>query len=315
MAGGRIPDFFLLGHGKSGTTALYAMLARHPQVFVGWKEPRFFATEMHENDIPRPGGTPKTLDEYKAWFAGAAPEQTVGDISPWYLWSKDAARLIAGAAPDAKLVAILREPASFLHSLHRQWLQLYVESESDFPKAIELEPARREGRDMPANGYWPKALFYSDHVCYAEQLERYRSRFPQENMLVLIYDDYRADNEGTLRSVLRFIGVDERQEIPTREVNPSIHVRSPRLNGLLRRVIVPEGAAARSLKSALTALTPMPMRQRMLHATRRRLVFGEPAPPDPEFMSELRRRLKPQVIAASEYLGRDLVALWGYDEV
>jgi hypothetical protein len=310
---GRLPDFYLLGHGKSGTSALYTMLARHPQVFVGLKEPRFFAEEMHENDIPRPGGTPRTLEEYKAWFARASPEQTVGDISPWYLWSKDAARRIAEVTPDAKLIAILREPTSFLLSLHRQWLQFYIESETDFQRAIELEPARREGRETPVNGYWPKALFYSDHVRYVEQLERYRSRFPPENMMLLIYDDYRRDNEGTLRSVLRFIGVDENPEIPMREVNPSVQVRSPRLNDVLRRVIVPEGPAARSLKSAITTLTPMRVRQRMLHKTRRRFVLGEPEPPDPEFMTELKRRLKPQVAAASDYLGRDLVALWGYD--
>ena len=71
---GRIPDFFLVGHSKSGTTALYQMLAQHPQVFVGTKEPRYFAVELHERDIPRPEGTPKTLEQYMAWFAGAAPE-------------------------------------------------------------------------------------------------------------------------------------------------------------------------------------------------------------------------------------------------
>src|SRR5262249_54846463 len=159
----------------------------------------FFATEMHCRDIPRPGGTPKTLAEYRAWFSGAAPEQLVGDISPWYLWSHTAAGLIAAAQPDARIIAILREPASFLHSLHRQWIQLYVESEPDFAKAIALEQPRREGREIPANTYWPKALLYSDHVRYVDQLRRYHELFAREQVLVLIYDDYRRDNEATLR--------------------------------------------------------------------------------------------------------------------
>jgi Sulfotransferase domain len=312
---GRLPDFFLVGHSKSGTTALYAMLAAHPQVFVGRKEPRYFATELHERDIPRPGGTPKTLEQYAAWFKGAGPEQLIGDISPDYLWSQFAAELIAEAAPDARIIAILREPASFLLSLHRQWVQVNVESETDFAKAIALEQPRREGRKLPVNTYWPKGLFYSDHVRYVEQLRRFESHFPRERILVLIYDDFRRDNEGTLRTVLRFLGVDEEHLVEPRQANPSVQVRAPRVNSLLRKLVVAQGPASRAIKTAITTLTPMRLRQRTLHATRRRLVFGEPTAPDQEFMAELRRRFEPEVTALSEYLDRDLVSLWGYDQL
>src|SRR6266851_1666101 len=102
-ARGRVPDFFIVGNSKSGTTALY-------------------------------------------------------------LWSQSAARRIAQARPDARIIAILREPASFLRSLHLQFLQTYVETESDLRKAIGLEEARREGRNIPRYTYWPQALLYSEHV-------------------------------------------------------------------------------------------------------------------------------------------------------
>jgi hypothetical protein len=52
-----------------------------------------------------------------------------------------------------------------------------------------------------------------------------------------------------------------------------------------------------------------------LDALWRRIVYTHAPPPDEEFMLELRRRLKPEVQALSEYLGRDLVALWGYDRI
>jgi hypothetical protein len=52
-----------------------------------------------------------------------------------------------------------------------------------------------------------------------------------------------------------------------------------------------------------------------LHATQRRLVFTEPQAPDESLMLELRRRFAPEVQALSEYLDRDLVALWGYDQL
>jgi hypothetical protein len=313
--GGRIPDFFLVGHSKSGTTALYEMLSQHPRVFVGRKEPRYFATELHERDLPRPGGTPKTLHEYEAWFRGAAPDQIVGDISPDYLWSHHAAGLIAQARPDARIIAILREPASFLHSLHRQWLKVYVETETDFARALELEEERRRGRSIPPNTYWPKALFYSDHVRYVEQLRRFHEHFPRDRVLILIYDDYRRDNEATVRTVLHFLGLQQQHEVLARHANPSVEVRAPRLHALLNELIIARGPLTKAVKGSLTTMMPMRLRQRILHATRKRLIFGQPAAPEQEFMVALRRRLKPEVQAISEYLERDLVSLWGYDQL
>jgi len=179
-----------------------------------------------------------------------------------------------------------------------------------------LEDERRHGRSMPLNTFWPKALFYSDHVHYVEQLRRFETHFPRERMLVLIYDDYLADNEGTLRRVLRFLGLNEEVAVVARVVNPSAgDVRAPRLHSLLRKLVVAQTPGARALKSAMTTLVPMRLRQRTLQATRRRLVFGEPTPPPRELMLELRRRLRPEVEALSEHLGRDLVSQWGYEEL
>ena len=175
---GRLPDFFIVGHAKSGTTALYEMLRAHPQIFMpDSKEPWFFAAELLERTPPRPEGTPRTLDEYRAWFAGARPEQRVGEASALYLWSHTAAGAIAEVQPEARIIAILREPASFLRSLHLQFLETYIETEPDFARALALEDARRQGRQVPRHTYWPQALLYSEHVRYVEQLRRYHEAF------------------------------------------------------------------------------------------------------------------------------------------
>ncbi|HLH15502.1 MAG TPA: sulfotransferase, partial [Solirubrobacteraceae bacterium] len=172
----RAPDFFIVGQPKSGTTALYEMLRRHPQIHMpDSKEPWYLASELLERTPPRPEGTPATLAEYLSWFAGARPDQRVGEASALYLWSRSAAGRIAELQPRARIVAILREPASLLRSLHMQFLRSYVETESDFETAMALEPARREGRHIPRHTYWPKALMYSEHVRYVEQLRRYHS--------------------------------------------------------------------------------------------------------------------------------------------
>jgi hypothetical protein len=315
-AEGRIPDFFVVGHPKCGTTALYEMLMRHPQIYMPpGKEPWFFASELLVNTPPRPSGTPQTLDEYKQWFAGARPDQLVGEATSLYLWSRAAAGGIAEVRPDARIIAIVREPAAFLRSLHLEFVQIYVETEPDFRKAISLEDGRREGRHTARYAYWPQALMYSDYVRYVDQLRRYHAVFPPEQVLVLIYDDFRNDNEGTMRRVLNFLDVEHEVPIETTEANPTVRVRSQRMHELVHALYVGHGPISRAVKASIKAVTPRQLRRKLIFGAQKRLVFAEPLPPDEEFMTELRRRFKPEVAALSEYLGRDLVGLWGYDEL
>jgi ABC-type multidrug transport system fused ATPase/permease subunit len=311
-----MPDFFIVGHPKCGTTALYEMLRAHPQVFMpAGKEPWFFASELHERTPPRPGGTPQTLEEYLALFSEASPHQRVGEASALYLWSRTAAQRIAELRPDARIVAILREPASFLRSLHLQFVQTYVETENDLRRALALEDARRHGQDIPRHSYWPKALLYSEHVRYVEQLRRFHAVLPPEQVLVLIYDDFRADNEATVRRVLRFLDLDEAVEIAVTEANPTVRARSQRLHELVHSVTVGRGPASNAAKATIKAVAPRRVRRGALHAVQRKVVFTAPQPPEEGLMLELRRRYRGEVVALSEYLGRDLVSLWGYDRI
>ena len=84
-----------------------------------------------------------------------------------------------------------------------------------------------------------------ERVRFVEQLRRYYAVFPAEQVLVLIYDDFRADNEGTVRRVLRFLGVDDRVALDVMEANPTVHVRSQRLHELLHELYRSDGARRR----------------------------------------------------------------------
>ncbi len=141
----RVPDFFIVGHHKSGTTALYEMLKRHPQIFMpDLKEPRFFAGDLPARlEPPTARRLPATLEEYLALFADARPDQRAGEASPSYLRSHAAAGAIARLAPDARIIAILREPASFVRSMHLQLVQSHVETERDLAKALAAEDVLR----------------------------------------------------------------------------------------------------------------------------------------------------------------------------
>ena len=314
---GRVPDFFIVGHPKSGTTALYEMLRSHPQIYMpDLKESWFFAPELRAR--PQPGRSvkrPDTLEEYLALFEAATPAQRAGEATPSYLRSHTAARRIAELQPDARIIAILREPASFLRSFHLQCLENRTETESDLREAMALEQARSEGEKIPRACGAPEALRYSTHVRYIEQLRRYHAAFGPERVLVLIYDDFRNDNEATVRRALRFLEVDDTAPIEVTEANPTVRVRSQRLEELLRSTYQGRSPTARAVKATVKALTPSGLRREALHATQRHVVYGDPRPPDAALMLELRRRFKGEVVALSEYLGRDLLTLWGYDSV
>ena len=102
---------------------------------------------------------------------------------------------------------MLREPVSFMHSLHTQFVNETTEDEPDFARALDLEAERRAGRSIPARVRCPSFLFYRERARYAAQLERYLAVFPREQILVLVFEEFREDNEGHYRRVLEFLGV------------------------------------------------------------------------------------------------------------
>jgi hypothetical protein len=315
----RAPEFLVVGHQKCGTTALDLMLKSHPQIFMPEvKESRFFAPDMRSRfGAKEAQGHPLTLDGYLSLFDAASPDQRIGEVSPQYLRSRVAADRIAEVQPDARIIAILREPASYLRSWHLQTVSSGAETQTDFRKAIALEDARRKGKHIPRSCHYPGALLYSDHVRYVEQLRRYHARFPPENVLVLMYDDFRADNDATVRRVLRFLEVDDTAPVEAVQTAPLLGVRAMPLHQLAAAARMarrnPQGG--RRLGRAVNALTPEPLRSDAFRAFWRRVVYRTTPPPDQEFMLELRRRFKPEVQALSDYLGRDLVTMWGYDSI
>jgi hypothetical protein len=326
---GRAPDFFIIGHEKCGTTALYEILKQHPQIFMPQlKEPRFFVTDpRNRGPAPARAVRPQTLEDYLLLFAEAAPEQRAGEASPQYIRSRQAARLIAEVQPDARIIAILKEPVRFLRTYHLSCVRGLLETERDLRKAIALEEQRRQGKNIPRDCRAPDRLFYCEHVRYVEQLQRFAAVFGGERMLVLIYDDFVRDNGATAREVLRFLEVDDTFALEVAQVDQTENLRqgrrgrkAVRLQRLHRAALAlqlarRQPAQAGRFSRALDTLTPGWLRSDAVENLARRAIFFAPTPPDERFTGELRRRFKPEVQALGEYLDRDLVSLWGYDRI
>ncbi len=200
-----LPTFIIVGANKAGTTALYATLKQHPDVFMSpVKEPSYFIFSANNQAAPTvwPWDDPwiGTFDAYSGLFAGVRNERAVGEASTGYLSNPGAAKAIATTLPSVRVIAILRDPIDRAVSMHAAWTLLGLEDLS-FPDAIAAEDAGRltpqgERRRYVKLGY------------YGDQLQHYYDLFPPEHIRVYLYDDWRDSPMQVLRDLLAFIGVD-----------------------------------------------------------------------------------------------------------
>jgi hypothetical protein len=309
------PSFFIAGHSKSGTTALANFLEQHPGLFMcAPKEPNYFCPSWCRADGQASIFTRRSESDYLALFEGARPDQRCGEASAVYLYSPEAAARIHDFDPDSRIIMIFREPVDFVRSYHLQLLRnppAEGERIKDLAEAIRLEPARRRGEALPEGCLVPEFLYYTtDRLRYDEHYDRFAALFPPQQILTLLYDDFRRDNAGTVRRVYEFLGVDPDFEPELGDHNAGgVALRSRHAQAMMRRATHGGGLVA-----AARAALPTKLRRRAADVAYRRVVFGEAEAVDPALAREIRARAHPHVIELGKRLGRDLVAKWGYAE-
>ena len=305
MSDPRMPNFLVVGAQKAGTTALYQYLKQHPDVYMSpVKEPHFFAFEGRDLDYRGPRdretlGHMVVRDEgaYRELFAGAGGEKARGEASAMYLYMEEAVGGIGRHAPDAKLLAVLRNPVDRAYSSFLHMVRDGREPIPDFGRALAAE----EGR---ISGNWSPIWHYRRMGFYHEQVLRYREAFGPRNLRVFLYEDLEGDPGGVLRDIYEFIGVDPSfvPDVSSR-YNVSGVPKSKGLHALHRFLLRPN-----PVKAAFKPFFPKGLRRRMVEGSlntlrNRNLV----KPPFPE---EVRRDLiegyREDVAKLETLIGRDL---------
>jgi hypothetical protein len=225
-----LPDFLVIGAGKSGTTSLDKYLNQHPQIFVPKvKEPNFFGYERtkiedldNEDDIKHFKRSVTTYEGYLDIFRDARPDQVKGETSNTYMYHVDAPERIKYYIPDVKLIAVLRQPANRLYS---RYLHLARENRV---------PSRDFADCMDRNSIWWKRNDLIKEGYYYQYLSRYFNLFPRENIRVYLYDEFQNNSEKILAEIYEFIGVDKTFK-PDQSVryNESGFVKNQSLNKII----------------------------------------------------------------------------------
>lgn len=208
--GGGLPDFLIVGAQKSGTTYLYGLLNSHPRVEAPARK------EVHYFDSPR--NFRKGLDWYRSFFPRSEAEDgwfITGEASPYYLYHPHAPRRAAEVVPEARLIAVLRNPVDRAYSDYNDRVRSGFETLS-FEEAVEAEAERLEGEKerMLADEYYfsPRHRRYSylDRGIYVDQLLHWEEFFARDQMLVFESGELFRDPLGSMERAAGFLGLPKR---------------------------------------------------------------------------------------------------------
>jgi Sulfotransferase family len=250
-----MPDFFIAGAPKAGTTALHAALARHPALYMSpVKEPKFFLTDGPPPTRGGPGDVTTyrehvwRREDYEALFDPAPAGVLRGESTPFYLYNRDAQARIRALVPEAKLIVVLRDPIERAHS---NWTHLWsagLDPVDDFVLACAEEQRRIEAG-------WADFWHYTALGCYGEQLEHLYTMFPREQVFVFRYRALVENPAGVLDRICAFLGVPQGVLTEVPRENVTAHPEWSLLHRAVARALRASTAVSRVLPgvAAVTA--------------------------------------------------------------
>lgn len=292
------PNLLVIGAARSGTTALVRALEQHPDIdFTTPKEVHFFAHADAPVTYVGPGDD-LTINRHIVSDAAAMEAQFVGSTARWrgegsvstlYYGERSLAAISRYAAPDARAVVMLREPAARAYSAYLLQRGRGHEELDTFAQGLAAEPERT------AAGY--------HHMWHYRAMSRYHEQLPAfvemfgDRLWVGIMEELRADPAGELDRLLRALDVDPEAEIEFGDINRGGEPRSRMLSSTLNALWGNEWA-----RRMVLGLTWQGLRDRIRSAN-----LSRPEA-DPAVMNQLRHELDPAVAYVEDLLGRRIEA-------
>lgn len=291
-SGRMLPNFFILGAAKAGTTTLYEVLNTHPEIYLSRvKEPQFFCHE----DLYRKG-----MEFYSdRFFRGCENYRVRGEATPHYLYYEKAAQRISTNLPtnDLKFLVVFRDPVKRAYSLYWNMVSEGIETLS-FEDALIAEKDR--SRSESAEYSCSIDYQYVDSGLYARQVRCYLKYFQPAQFHFVFFEDLKNSPETTFAGIFRFLGVGENADIRSGAAHNSAGTpRSKALHRFLRRPSALRRAVGRML----------PGRVKYALVTKALSLNRQPhryPPIRPETEAGLRRKFRDDILDLEMLTGRRL---------
>lgn len=214
-----LPNFFVVGTQRGGTTSLFIYLLAHELVHGPRraKGVHYFDTNVDKSVGWYRSNFPRT-SAIAAQQAKHGVDPAVGEGAPYYLFSPVIADRMYSVTPDARIITVLREPLDRAISHHNHEVKRGFETLS-MEDAFEAEDERLAGevdKILADPAYVSKPHIHHAYLGrgqYAEQLERYFDRFGRDRVLVLDSAALKSDPEATVRAATDFLGLPPMQGV------------------------------------------------------------------------------------------------------
>ncbi len=297
------PNLFLIGAPKCGTTAIAEYLSEREDVYFSKpKEPLFWCTDL---GIEPHALRAATIEEYEALFAPADPSKhgVIAEGTTSYLRSEKAIRDCWAYSPKAKFIAVLRNPVDVAHAFHMEQLYTGLEKQKDFATAW-ADQTRREAEWDAASDGRPDSLLYRRIASFADQIETFFSLIPEEQRLIIVFDDFRDNPRAVWLEILAFLGLEDDGRTDFSPRNAAHAQRFPRLSHFLLAPPKPIAPLVTSLRKTLLAND-----NKLVATLKRFLNVKRPrADLNPDLRAEMTEAFRPDVDRLERLLDRDLAA-------
>ena len=224
----RLPDFYVVGAQKCGTTSLHAYLNSHPSICLpAGKETKYFVRD----DRYQLG-----LDHYLGqWHERPTENQLIGEVDPDYMYFEVALERMASVLnmKKTKFIFVFREPVARAFSQYLMTYRRGVE-ELDFEEAVVAEPERIK------RGFRERSQYsYLDRGYYYRQVLRFLEKVDSDNVFYILSEDLSDNTESVMNDVFAFLGLDA--TVDTQSLKHEHRGTMPK-NTRLLRAIVSQGA-------------------------------------------------------------------------
>lgn len=222
----RLPNFFMIGAVRSGTTSVHNYLHQHPDIFMSSvKEPHYFSSDIdislfrkdfaatvlfdrdlgyfrHKKVLPDNMEQVylRKISNYTYLFERAGNEKIIGESSASYLFSRAAPLNIHESIPQARILIILRNPVDRAFSHYK------LDLRNGWAKGTFLEAFSRD-LCAPRKG-WGVSNLYLELGMYYKQVKRYLELFPKKNVKIILFYELKANPGEALKDIATFLGVD-----------------------------------------------------------------------------------------------------------